>query len=116
MVKGTFDENTKTLITGKYGFGGWQYSNGIDLSGYTQLIAEIGNDNDCSASFRLFDVNNYWSEPAVYDFGNSRRVVVDLINMHNKNQNKLDPSHLYIIGFWTLGGKPLVIERVYLVK
>lgn len=114
--KGTFDENTKTLITGKYGFGGWQYSNGIDLSGYTQLIAEIGNDNDCSASFRLFDVNNYWSEPAVYDFGNSRRVVVDLINMHNKNQNKLDPSHLYIIGFWTLGGKPLVIERVYLVK
>lgn len=114
--KGTFDENTKTLITGKYGFGGWQYSNGIDLSGYTRLIAEIGNDNDCSASFRLFDVNNYWSEPAVYDFGNSRRVVVDLINMHNKNQNKLDPSHLYIIGFWTLGGKPLVIERVYLVK
>lgn len=114
--KGTFDENTKTLITGKYGFGGWQYSNGIDLSGYTRLIAEIGNDNDCSASFRLFDVNNYWSEPAVYDFGNSRRVVVDLMNMHNKNQNKIDPSHLYIIGFWTLGGKPLVIERVYLVK
>lgn len=114
--KGTFDENTKTLITGKYGFGGWQYSNGIDLSGYTQLIAEIGNDNDCSASFRLFDVNNYWSEPAVYDFGNSRRVVVDLMNMHNKNQNRLDPSHLYIIGFWTLGGKPLVIERMYLVK
>lgn len=113
---GTFDESTKTLVTGNYGFGGWQYSNGLDLSGYRQLVVEIGNDNDCSASFRLFDVNNYWSNPAVYDFGNSRRIMVDLNNMLNNNQEKLDPSHLYIIGFWTVGGKPLVIERISLVE
>ena len=24
--KGSFDENTRTLITGRYGFGGWQFS------------------------------------------------------------------------------------------
>lgn len=113
---GTFDESTKTLVTGNYGFGGWQYSNGLDLSGYRQLVVEIGNDNDCSASFRLFDVNNYWSNPAVYDFGNSCRIMVDLNNMLNNNQEKLDPSHLYIIGFWTVGGKPLVIERISLVE
>lgn len=113
---GTFDESTKTLVTGNYGFGGWQYSNGLDLSGYRQLVVEIGNDNDCSASFRLFDVNNYWSNPAVYDLGNSRRIMVDLNNMLNNNQEKLDPSHLYIIGFWTVGGKPLVIERISLVE
>lgn len=114
--KGTFDESTKTLITGKYGFGGWQYINGLDLSEYSQLIVEIGNDNTCGASFRLFDVNNYWSEPAIYDFGNSRRVTVDLKNMRNGSQNRLNPSHLYIIGFWTSGGKPLVIERIDLIK
>lgn len=114
--RGTFNESTKTLITGSYGFGGWRYSNGLDLSEYSQLIAEIGNENNCSASFRLFDVNNYWSQPAMYDFGNSRRVTIDLKNMRNENNNRLDPSHLYIIGFWTSGGKPLVIERVYLIK
>lgn len=113
---GTFDEKTKTLVTGSYGFGGWQYSNGLDLSEYSQLIAEIGSENNCSASFRLFDENNYWSKPAMYDFGNSRQVKVDLKNMRNENQDRLDSSHLYIIGFWTSGGKPLVIERVYLVK
>lgn len=36
--------------------------------------------------------------------------------MLNNNQEKLDPSHLYIIGFWTVGGKPLVIERISLVE
>lgn len=114
--KGTFNESTKTLITGNYGFGGWRYSNGLDLSEYSQLIAEIGNDNNCGASFRLFDVDSYWSKPAVYDFGNSRRVTVDLKNMRNESQYKLNSSHLYIIGFWTSGGVPLVIERVYLIK
>lgn len=113
---GTFDESTKTLVTGNYGFGGWRYSNGLDLSGYRQLVVEIRNDNDCSASFRLFDVDNYWSEPAVYDFGNSRCITVDLTNMRSNSQKKLDPSHLYIIGFWTVGGSPLVIERISLVE
>lgn len=113
---GTFDEATKTLVTGLYGFGGWQYNNGLDLSGYRQLVVEIGNENDCGASFRLFDTNNYWAEPAIYDFGNSRRVTVELADMRDKNQRKLDSSHLYIIGFWTAKKKPLVIKQIDLIE
>lgn len=113
---GTFDESTKTLVTGKYGFGGWQYNDGLNLSAYKQLVVEIGNDNNCGASFRLFDVNDYWSEPVMYDFGSSRRITVDLENMRNASQRKIDSSHLYIIGFWTMGGEPLVIERIYLIE
>ncbi|NDV57111.1 glycoside hydrolase family 5 protein [Bacteroides sp. 519] len=115
--KGTFDEDTRTLITGMYGFGGWQYSNGADLSGYHYLIAELDNDNQSAVSFRLFDENNYWFQPAEYDFGNSRRVVVDLNNMYKKvngQQVKLNQSHIYIIGFWSTGGKPIVVKDVYL--
>ncbi|QRX63289.1 cellulase family glycosylhydrolase [Dysgonomonadaceae bacterium zrk40] len=115
--EGSFDEETKTLITGQWGFGGWWYNKGVDLSSYQYLIAELGNDNESGVSFRLFDENNYWSQPARYDFGNESRVVVDLHNMYKQvgdQQVKLDPSHIYIIGFWSSGNKPIVIKNVYL--
>jgi endoglucanase len=114
---GSFNEETKTLITGQWGFGGWWYNKGVNLSGYQYLVAELGNDNESGVSFRLFDENNYWSQPALYDFGSERRVVVDLHNMYKQvggQQVKLDPSHIYIIGFWSSGGKPIVIKDVYL--
>ena len=115
--EGSFQEDTQTLITGQYGFGGWWYNKGIDLSGEKYLIAELGNDNDSGVSFRLFDENNYWSQAAIYDFGDKRRVVVDLQNMYKKvgeQQVSLDPSHLFIIGFWSTGNKPIIIRQVYL--
>ena len=112
--KGTFDEETHTLVTGSFGFGGWQYADGLDLSGYSTLTVELGSDNDSGVSFRLFDQNNYWTDPAMYDFGNSRRVVIDLHNMKNAKGERVDPSHLYIIGFWSNGGKPFVIDRLTL--
>lgn len=116
--KGSFDENTKTLITGSYGFGGWHYNNGINLSGYKYVIAELDNDNECAVSFRLFDENNYWSTPASYDFGNTRRVVVTLDNMYKtgSGQVKVSPLHIYYVGFWSLGHKPINIKRVYLTN
>ena len=112
--KGTFDEGTRTLVTGKYGFGGWEYANGLNLSAFKTLTIELGNDNQSSVSFRLFDKTSYWTDPATYDFGSSRKVVVDLQNMKDKNGLRIDPSHLYIIGFWSTGDKPIVIDKVFL--
>ena len=111
---GTFDEATCTLVTGKYGFGGWQYADGLDLSGYKTLTIELGNDNESSVSFRLFDKTSYWTKPATYDFGSSRKVVVELNKMIDEDGVKIDPSHLYIIGFWSMGGKPIVIANIAL--
>lgn len=112
--KGTFDEGTRTLVTGKYGFGGWEYANGLNLSAFKTLTIELGNDNQSSVSFRLFDKTSYWTDPATYDFGSSRKVVVDLQNMKDKNGLRIDPSHLYIIGFWSTGDKSIVIDKVLL--
>lgn len=112
--KGTFDESTRALVTGKYGFGGWEYANGLNLSAFKTLTIELGNDNQSSVSFRLFDKTSYWTDPATYDFGSSRKVVVDLQNMKDKNGLTIDPSHLYIIGFWSTGDKPIVIDKVLL--
>lgn len=115
---GSFDENTHTLVTGQYGFGGWWYDNGIDLSEYKYVVAKIGNDNSNNgASFRLFDENSYWSGAAEYEVKNSKQVVVDLNNMYKSNSKvKLDPSHIYGVGFWSFGGSPIVIDKVYLTN
>ena len=91
---GTFDEATGELVTGLYGFGGWKYNSGIDLSEYKYLIAELDSDNTCSASFRLFD-KGYWEGAHTADFGSSRKVSVDLHNMYkevNGVRTKVDPS------------------------
>ena len=112
--KGSFDEETRTLITGKYGFGGWEYRDGLNLSSFSRITVELGNDNDSAVSFRLFDKNDYWSKPAMYDFKDSRKVVVDLHDMKDENGNRIDPSHLYIIGFWSYGNKPIIIDKITL--
>lgn len=116
FAAGTFDEDTRTLITGQYGFGGWHYENGIDLSGYKYLVVELGNDVGCGASFRIFDENNYWSEPCMYDVSNKRTVRIDLANLKREVNGQTvsgDASHIYYIGFWTYGGCPVVINDVY---
>ena len=78
------------------------------------MTVELGSDNDSQISFRLFDKNNYWTEPAMYDFGSSRKVVIDLNTMKDKNGQMISSSHLYIIGFWSLGNKPFVIKSLTL--
>lgn len=110
--QGSFDEDTRTLITGQYGFGGWQFPSGLNLSAYRTITVELGNDNESNVSFRLFDKSSYWTEPALYDFGSSRKVVVDLQHMKDRNGTKIDPSHLYFVGFWSTGNKPIIIKHV----
>ena len=103
--KGTFDETTGTLITGQWGFGGWQYPNGVDLSAYKNLVVRLKKQQNCGASFRLFDENNYWSSPAMVEFGSSTELVIDLHNLtKDGTTTKFNPAHVYIIGVWTYGG------------
>jgi hypothetical protein len=119
--KGTFDETTGELVTGQYGFGGWQYANGIDLSGYKTLTVELSQKQDVGASFRMFDTNNYWSSPFRVSFGDETKVTIDLHQMKaykddacTQYDHDVDPKHIYIAGFWTMGGKPIYIKKVTL--
>ena len=110
---GTFDEKTGEITTGPYGFAGWTYGSGLDLSDYNYLICEVENPGG-GLSLRLFDTDNYWSDPAMYDFGSNSRIVIDLKNMKsNNNHVSVDPSHLYIIGFWTYGGHKFRIKKIF---
>lgn len=115
--EGTFNETTKTLITGQWGYGGWYYDGGVDISAYKYLIVELSGDNKCGAQFNLRDENNYWAKAAEYNFNNSRRIVVDIQQMYKTNDDgtriKVDPTHIYYAGFWTFGNIPLSIDKVY---
>jgi hypothetical protein len=114
---GTFNETTKTLRTGSYGFGGWTYSNGVDLSVYKYLVVKLGSTNTSGASFRIFDENNYWGGCAQYDFGLTKQINVNLASMYRSGTTtKVDPSHLYIIGIWSYGGSDIVISDVYVTN
>lgn len=119
--QGSFDEATGCLITGKYGFGGWQYPQGADLSKWKYLVVELKQTQSCGASFRLFDNNNYWTSPYRVNFGSNTKVVIDLHQMKaykddacTQYDHDVDPSHIYIAGIWTYGGQPVYIKDVYL--
>lgn len=113
--KGTFDSATGELHTGQWGFGGWRYDQGVDLSAYKYLVVELCEPQTCGASFRLFDEKSYWSKPAMYSFGSGTRIVVDLHNMKKDGSEAVcDPSHIYIAGFWTTGSGGVRIKSIYL--
>ncbi|MDE5998165.1 MAG: hypothetical protein K2G77_08160, partial [Muribaculaceae bacterium] len=109
---GTFDEKTGDISTGQYGFAGWKYGSGLDLSEYNYLICEVENPGG-GLSLRLFDKDSYWTDPAMYDFNGRTRIAVDLRNMKSSENRTVDPSHLYIIGFWTYGGHHFKVKKIF---
>lgn len=113
---GSFNEATKEFTTGQYGFAGWKYGSGLDLSEYNYLICEMENSGDNGLSLRLFDADNYWGDPTEHDFNGSKRMVIDLKNMISNKGRKLDPSHIYIVGFWTRGGSKHRIKQIFLAN
>ena len=111
---GTFDESTHTVTTGQYGFAGWYYGNGLNLGDYKYLVAKISKT--CNGlSFRIFDENNYWAGAAEKSLPSGKNYIMyDLKNTTKADgSRKIDPSHLFYVGFWTYGGSPFVIDEVY---
>ena len=115
-AEGTFDSETKTFVTGQYGFAGWYYDKGADFSSAKYLVVEL--EPGCEAigsyefSFRLYHKNDYWTEPAIFMFGNNSTIKIDLQDMKDKNGAKVFPAHIYYAGFWTVGGVSATIKSI----
>lgn len=111
---GSFNEATGEFSTGTYGFAGWKFANGLDLSDYNYLIADIDAPQNNGLSLRLFDIDNYWTDCVISEFDGSTRAVIDLKNMRSKDKGrKLDPSHIYIAGFWSRGGEKFKLKAIF---
>ncbi|MCA1744503.1 MAG: xylan 1,4-beta-xylosidase, partial [Bacteroidales bacterium] len=114
---GTFDEASGALVTGQWGFAGWRYDNGMDLSAYKYIVVKLKQPTASGASFCLFDQTSYWQPAVSYDLGSQTQIVVDLNNMEKEVGGQMvpaNPASLYIIGFWSNGGIPILIDHVYL--
>jgi len=122
--QGTFDAGTGCLITGQYGFGGWQFSTGLDLSKWKYLVIMLKQTASSSAgwSFRVFDQNSYWTDCYQKGVGTTKRSIIALNGMYKtingsvSTTTKVDPSHIYIAGFWSMGNTPLYIDKIYLTN
>jgi len=111
--EGTFDEETSTLTTTQYGFGGWIYTNGIDLSDYQYIVVKLNRKPANTIDFRIFEENNYWSDCASKTLG-SRSVAIDLTTLTvGSSARVLDRSKVYIMGFWNCENG-VIIKDVYL--
>lgn len=113
------------LITGQYGFGGWQFPGGLDLSGYKYLVVKLQKPAESGSwSLRIFDENNYWVGKLYRNnFGKETTIVVPLDKMERSTDDNgtldgtvLDPKHIYILGFWSPGGTPLYFDKIYLTN
>lgn len=115
--KGSYDPSTKCIKTGQYGFAGWKFAGGLDLSKWKYLVVKFSRTPESNAwSLRLFDQDNYWTDPYMNDFGQKTQAVVTLSKMTNKNGTKINPKNIFILGFWSLGNTPLYIDRIYLTN
>ncbi len=111
---GTFVEKSGSLKTSQYGFGGWEYTDGVDLSAFNYIIVKLRRASSAQPSFRLFDSTNYWSDCYVLDMKKTTTAVIDLHNLVTPNGRTIDPSAIYKAGFWTDGTGPIYIKSITL--
>ena len=114
------------MVTGAYGFGGWEYSPAANMSNYKYLVVEYEHEvsnsywEDTEGGFFLLRIftDNYWSGMyTTYPLGkNSKKMVVNLNQMykHDYNTVKLSPENISIVGIWSPGGEPITLKNVYL--
>lgn len=92
----TVSNGVATFYAGQYGFGGWHYDGGLDVSNYKSAVVTFEEPAISGTSFRLFKVNNYWTGDANIistDCSGKTSVTVDINNI----------DELYYIGFWNYG-------------
>ena len=113
---GTFDAASHTFVAGQYGFGGWEYTKPIDLSGYRYLVAELEENESNGVSFRVFDTPSYWEKSYEGNFNGGKLIIAELNGMMKNLASgivPLDNTKIYRVGFWAYGGKPIRIKHVF---
>ena len=116
---GTYTEKTRSFLTGLYGQMGWEYLDGVDMSGYKYLVIKLKEPQSCGAHLNIFTANSIWSSCcASSDFRSDTQIVMDLSTVRYTSGDysglPLDTKNIHIIDFWSYGGSPIVVEDVFL--
>lgn len=114
--KGSFNTATGECTLGQWGFGGWEYTAPIDLSGYRYLVAELSKEETNGVEFKVFDTASYWEQPYAAKFSGGKLIVAELNGMMKNLDSGIVPlktSEIYRVGFWAYGNKPFYIKHVF---
>lgn len=114
--KGTFDFAQGTFKGGKWGFGGWEYEEPINLSNYKYMVAELKEEDKDNTELRVFDTQSYWEVPYASQFNGGKLIVAELDGMMRnlpEGIKPLDTSSVYRVGFWCHGNNPVHIKHVF---
>ncbi len=113
---GTFDPQTGVFVAGQYGFGGWEYTTPIDLSGYKYIVAELNEPEHNGLELRVFDTASYWEKSYEGKFDGSQILIAELDGMMKNLPSGIAPvntSEVYRVGFWCYGNSPIHIKHVF---
>ncbi len=113
---GTFDAATATFKGGQWGFGGWEFEQPADLSGYKYLVAELEDEERDSVNLRVFDSPDYMEVPYSSAFNGGKLIVAELDGMMKNLPDGIKPlntANVHRIGFWCFGKNPIRIKQVF---
>lgn len=101
--------------TAKDNFGGWRYSKGVDLTKHKYLVVELSRKATCKPVLKIFDSDDYLNPCFSYSIpASSKKEAIDLTTMTTEEGKKVDPSHIYMLGFSTDASINLYIKGLYL--
>ncbi len=116
FAEGSFDPATGVFNGGKWGFGGWEYQQPIDLSGYKYIVAELNEPDNDHVMLRVSDSQNYEDIPYASAFNGGRIIVAELDGMMKNLPSGIVPlntANVYRVGFWCFGQNPVSIKQVF---
>ena len=95
-------------------FGGWRYSQGIDLSPYSYLVVKLMRAAGCKPVVKIYDTDDYLDPCYSQEMGTSKLATIDLHNMTTPDGTTVDPTHIYMVGIQTNGTQTLYLNSVFL--
>ena len=115
----THSANMSTLRLKQGGCSGWRFTDegGTDLSGYESITIKLARNASKNTQLRIYDTANYWAEPYILDMGAAKEFTIDLHNMQTASGQSVNPAHIRIVGFSSMGAdQVLYVKEVSLKK
>ncbi|NDV80875.1 hypothetical protein [Bacteroides sp. 51] len=123
---GTFDESTKTLVTGMYGAMGWSFETPLNLSAYKYLVIEATDGYNKGTQFRMIDEGGFWGGTQAQPLISDAKTVLELDELDAgldeagtfTPTRKLNKANITNIPIWSFGGEDhkLVFSKIYLTN
>lgn len=110
---GTFNSKTLALTTGKDGFGGWKYTNGIDISDYKYLVVRFRLASSAKPILRIYNTTDATGDCYEYAMQRNKEAVIELSDLKTKAGKALNLKKVQMIGFSSAGSAAIYLSEIF---